>query len=56
MSIVRQINAGLSSGIAEAFKIWGGKLRPEGPNSEARRAESRGVVLVEEAASPLRTS
>jgi len=27
------------SGTAEAFKIWGGKLRPEGPNFEARRTE-----------------
>jgi len=41
---------------AEAFKIWGGKLRPEGPKSEAQRAESGGEVLGEGAASPLLTS
>jgi len=49
-------NALFEAGTAEAFKIWGGKLRPEGPKSEARWVESGGGVLAEGAASPLPTS
>jgi len=47
---------GIAGGGAKNQGPKGRVLRPKGPKIEARKAESRGWILGEGAASPLRTS